>query len=562
MSTKSLGTLTLDLVAKTGSFVEGMGKAQRSTKNWRKHVERDLKKVGTAFAAMGVATAGTLAALTKQGMDFVDSQAKTAARLGSTIDDLRAVQIAASDFGIEQGKLESSLASYTKRLGDAARGTGEAQKAYEALGLEAQELINLPLTEQLALISERMAQLDSAAERTSIADRLMSGGRGMVNLFEEGGGAILAARQEVDEFGLSLSALDVKKVEATNDALGRIPRILEPIKSQLAISFAEPLKGITDMILEAGRETGGFKEEIDSLVDSAVTGFSYVVDAVDGVKLVVQLAGRFAALMAIDFQRDMAQLAETIYSGPIDAINALIRQINRIPGIDLGGVEQFGFVKDLQAEVAKFERAGQYARDDIKAILNEQLLGDRIREAVDSARVGAPTLGGAINDDALAAAQAVADASNRAAESSTEASDAVDENARQTDRASRALGDFSRSAVNGANAINRAASGWSGKGAYGEVAPSSVQERIDSRRDLSAYWLEANPNAHATWQVPGGSSSMNAAASRVNNSDNGSKRNIGTLTLKSDNGELDVEANGDALSKWLSNTLSGTAAAT
>lgn len=560
MSNKSLGTLTLDLVAQTGGFVQGMSKAQRTSKSWRRDVERDLKKVGKAFAVMGAAAVGTLTALTKQGMSFVDSQAKTSAQLGTTIDDLRAVQIAASDFGIQQGKLESSLASYTKRLGDAARGTGEAQKAYEALGLEAKDLINLPLPEQLAIISQRLAQVDSAAEKTSIADRLMSGGRGLVNLFNDGGDAIQAAAQEVDEFGLSLSAVDASKVEATNDSLSRIPRLLEPIKNQLAVAMAEPLQGITQYVLEAAKETKGFKQEIEGLAEGGLDAVLFVIDAFDGLKRAVQLTGRFAALMVIEFQRDLAKLAEFIYSGPIDAINALIERMNALPGIDLGGgFEQPAFVKDLQDQVALFERASKEARQDMHDILMQPMASQGIRDSIDAA---GRTLDGEITEGAIAGARATAEALERTAQASNDAEGALNNNAAATDEASRAATDFSRAAVGGMRAINAASRDWSGDpGAYGAERATTVRERIDSRRDPGVINYQANPNAKSNWGGSAGASRMNASASSAAGSDNGTRRNIGVLTLKSDDGEINVEANSDELEKWLTNALSGAAAA-
>ncbi|STT56995.1 Uncharacterised protein [Klebsiella pneumoniae] len=35
MAGKSLGTLTIDLIARTGGFVQGMDKAERSSQKWR-----------------------------------------------------------------------------------------------------------------------------------------------------------------------------------------------------------------------------------------------------------------------------------------------------------------------------------------------------------------------------------------------------------------------------------------------------------------------------------------------------------------------------------------------
>ncbi len=43
MATSSLGTLTLDVIAKTRSFTEGMSKAERSARNYRRQVEREMR---------------------------------------------------------------------------------------------------------------------------------------------------------------------------------------------------------------------------------------------------------------------------------------------------------------------------------------------------------------------------------------------------------------------------------------------------------------------------------------------------------------------------------------
>lgn len=40
MAGKSLGTLTIDLIARTGGFVQGMDKAERSSQKWRDNVKK------------------------------------------------------------------------------------------------------------------------------------------------------------------------------------------------------------------------------------------------------------------------------------------------------------------------------------------------------------------------------------------------------------------------------------------------------------------------------------------------------------------------------------------
>lgn len=61
MAGKSLGTLTIDLIAKVGGFVGGLSQAERASQKWRKQVQDDAKAVATAFT--GFATAASAAAI-------------------------------------------------------------------------------------------------------------------------------------------------------------------------------------------------------------------------------------------------------------------------------------------------------------------------------------------------------------------------------------------------------------------------------------------------------------------------------------------------------------------
>ncbi|QOU44136.1 hypothetical protein [Klebsiella pneumoniae] len=49
MAGKSLGTLTIDLVAKVGGFVSGMDKAERASAKWSKQVQDDVAKSSAAL---------------------------------------------------------------------------------------------------------------------------------------------------------------------------------------------------------------------------------------------------------------------------------------------------------------------------------------------------------------------------------------------------------------------------------------------------------------------------------------------------------------------------------
>lgn len=83
MASKSLGTLTLDLIAKIGGFTQGMDKASRESAKRAKEIERQWKKAGdtikTAFAALAVG------ATIKQFIDNTAEAERVQAQLAAVI---------------------------------------------------------------------------------------------------------------------------------------------------------------------------------------------------------------------------------------------------------------------------------------------------------------------------------------------------------------------------------------------------------------------------------------------------------------------------------------------
>lgn len=49
MASKSLGTLTIDLIARIGGFVGGLSQAERASQKWRKQVKDDAKEAAVAL---------------------------------------------------------------------------------------------------------------------------------------------------------------------------------------------------------------------------------------------------------------------------------------------------------------------------------------------------------------------------------------------------------------------------------------------------------------------------------------------------------------------------------
>ena len=88
MASKSLGTLTLDLVAKTGGFAGPMDKAARQTKKNSDQMAKAGKAVGVAIGAGAVAAVAGISLMIARERDLIDEQAKVAQKLDTTYESM------------------------------------------------------------------------------------------------------------------------------------------------------------------------------------------------------------------------------------------------------------------------------------------------------------------------------------------------------------------------------------------------------------------------------------------------------------------------------------------
>jgi len=262
------------MVLKTGNFLGPMDKAQRETQRKMRQMERDAKTAGAGIAAVaGAATAAAagIYAYAKSNMDTIDANAKLARSLGGTIDGLRAVNMEASDSGIDG--MEASLNRMNRRLGAVEMNGGPALKTVERLNLNLQEMQDMDVDEKLAYIADRIKESGvSSQEAARHLQQLGFEQRNATELFMKGGDAIRSSRQEIEDYGLSVSMLDAAKIEEANDALARIGLSAEAMGNAVAIKLAPALNDMADSINDVTRafNAGDYDLQIQLLSAVAV----------------------------------------------------------------------------------------------------------------------------------------------------------------------------------------------------------------------------------------------------------------------------------------------------
>jgi len=171
----TVGDIAVRVGVDISSLVGGMKTAGRSVDTFGDKLGINAKNAavwGAATAAAAAAAAGAIALLTRQGLSFIDSQAKAARSIDATIDGLRAVTLAGEEAGVSTESMVSSMQLLSRNLADAAAESGPAADALKELGMSADELSSMDADDRLAAIADRAKELGLSSGETS---RLLQG---------------------------------------------------------------------------------------------------------------------------------------------------------------------------------------------------------------------------------------------------------------------------------------------------------------------------------------------------------------------------------------------------
>ena len=242
--------LVLRLIARTSAFEKGMGRATKRTRTLKAGVlglGGAMKRMaGSMLAAAGI---GGIGYMVKQQMVAIDANAKLSDRIGLTTESLVGLQHGAQIMGVETATLNKSLEIFTKRLGEVKMGTGEAERALEALGLSADELATKSPDEAIGAVADQIRRLETNAEKAAAANFLFGrSGVQLLNMFEEGSQGIAKYRKEVDRLGMTYSRIDAAKVEEANDAITRMKGSVTGLATELAVTIGPAIEATADGI--------------------------------------------------------------------------------------------------------------------------------------------------------------------------------------------------------------------------------------------------------------------------------------------------------------------------
>lgn len=289
MANRSLGTLTLDLIAKTGGFTGPIDKAardlDRQTKGMSKSLDgfaSSLKTIGAGIAGFvsGAAIAGFtgLAIGIKKTVDSMDELSKSAQKVGLTTEELSKLAYAGDLADVSLETLTSSLGKLTKAQAAALDTSSKTAEVFDALGIAVKSADGSlrSSSDVLADFAQRFQELGGSPEAVAAGFQIF--GRSfqeLIPLLKDGRQGIQDAGDELQRFGGVISTEAGQAAEEFNDNLTRL-------KVQFSAIFAQIAQQLLPTLVELSTNLNDLAKNGD-LARNATTLLSTALDVGVGI---------------------------------------------------------------------------------------------------------------------------------------------------------------------------------------------------------------------------------------------------------------------------------------
>lgn len=308
MAGKSLGTLTIDLVAKVGGFVSGMDKAERASAKWSKQVQDDVAKSSAALAGIGAAAIAAGLAVGASGFQLLKSTSRQIAEtdrwaksLQLSTQELLAWQFAAEKAGVSGDQMADIFKDIGDKIGDAVLNkSGEAVDALNALGLSAEKLSKVSPDKQLLAIGESLEKISTNAEKTTILESLGNDLSKLLPLFDNNNQKLKQFIDLAKDYGVAPDPPSIDDLVKVNQLFEDMEAQVAGLKIEIAAGLAKvdltPLQGSLDKLHDVLTDPLVL-QGISDLVSEVAQLAGWLVKAAAGAgQLAASTGNRFAAL--------------------------------------------------------------------------------------------------------------------------------------------------------------------------------------------------------------------------------------------------------------------------
>lgn len=260
----TIGSLIADLTLESAKFRRDLGRARRDLKSFESKTNRTMAAIDRGFVRATRGAKAFIAAFAAQAgirgidqtLDSVARLADTADKLGLATDRLQELRFAAEQNSIAQNTLDLAIQRFTRRVGEAAQGSGELKGTLDQYGISVRNAdgTTRSIAEVLGDLADRIQAAESDSERLRIAFKAFdSEGAAVVNILRDGRAGLEQWTRRAQDAGAVMDAELIQKAREAN-------REWREFVTVVGVQAKSALIGIIDVLRETGENLKAFAE--------------------------------------------------------------------------------------------------------------------------------------------------------------------------------------------------------------------------------------------------------------------------------------------------------------
>lgn len=209
------------------------------------------------FTLAAVAAAGALAKLSLDSLNAIANIGKMSERFGIAAESMQGLLRAGEIKGLDAGQIEHGIQEFSKRAGQAREamatgGSSEFETSLRRIGLNAEQILALPLDQGFERVSIALSRVGNVADRTAIAYGLLGrDARSLVPLISDGE-VFNKAKSQLESLGLAVSNADVAAArgatKAVKDAGLSVSSIVTSVLQSVALGLAPVIQFVAGLV--------------------------------------------------------------------------------------------------------------------------------------------------------------------------------------------------------------------------------------------------------------------------------------------------------------------------
>jgi hypothetical protein len=283
------GSIVWELLMNTGSFETDLNRAAKTADKNFKGMQQSASVASQAISGL---VAGTLVGFglgiadsikdifhnlnlveyVRDALDQLDEMSKLAQKTGTTTEAISSLSVAAGLSDISTESLGQGLVKLSKGMSDAARGTGDAQKAFEALGIGVLDA-NGGLKSADAImgeVAEKFSGLADGANKTALAVAIFGrAGAEMIPLLNGGAEEMKKLSDEAAQFGLIMDTKTAKAAENFNDNVARVGLAANGLVQTFTAQLIPTIDGLMQSFITGATASGGLVDSLKAMANEA-----------------------------------------------------------------------------------------------------------------------------------------------------------------------------------------------------------------------------------------------------------------------------------------------------